>query len=167
MAQRACPSLLGESIRRPVQVLPVELAQQLMRGQVARALRDGDPQFLLRLGKPFGLHQGLAKQRMKAGLEVQQAKRFGGCGNGFVEPPRLEMNPGQLPMHERILRIELECRFQERASRLQVPQLGQRAGDPLVHALVHSISLGQFLQILPRFGRPFFQQGLADQQPLH
>ena len=92
--ERQRPAFMGESVVWPSQVLPVQTAQQFMGCQVARALRHSDQQFLLGIGKPLGFHECMTQQGMDAGLEVQQAERFGGGADRFLETPRLKMDGG-------------------------------------------------------------------------
>ena len=65
---------MSEGVGRAIKTFTVELREQVVCGDVTRALRDGDKQFPLSLVKAFGFHEGLAEKRVKAGLKIEQAE---------------------------------------------------------------------------------------------
>src|SRR5437868_11757489 len=106
-----------------------------MAGKIARTLRHRDPQLLFGLVEAVGLHQCLAQKRMNAGLEIEQAKRFGGSADRPVEASGLEMYGSELRVHGGIFGIGFEGLLEEHARRLKIAELGKRAGDALVQSI--------------------------------
>ena len=76
-----------------------------MACQVARALSHRHLQLLFGLGKPAGLQQRLAQERVDGGLKIEQAEGLSGGADGFRETAGLKVNRSQLGVNEGILRI--------------------------------------------------------------
>ena len=77
------------------------------------------------------------------------------------------MNACQLGQHERVFRIHRQGRFEQGSSLVQLTQLSERRGDPLIHTVVFAGSAIEFFEVNASLMRLFFQQRLADAKPFH
>jgi len=112
-------------------MVAVKLREQVVCGDVPRALRDGDEQFSFSVVEAFHFHQSLPKKRVKAGLKIEQAERFNSGRDSLVESAGAKMDPRQLRVHEGIVRIALESRFQQLSGFVHFAKLHKRARDAL------------------------------------
>src|SRR5258708_7846678 len=101
-----------------------------MSGQVPRTLRYRHFEFGFGFGKSLGLHQRLAQDGVNLGLEIEQAERLSGGGDGVIEPPRPEVQAGQLGMNESVLGVPAQRVVEEFVGGILVAQIGECASYP-------------------------------------
>jgi hypothetical protein len=156
---------MGKSIGGTLEVLLVKLREQIVSGDVAGALRNGDEQFTFGFVKAFRFHKSLAEKGVKAGLKVEQAQRFNGGSHGFIESAGAKMNACELRVYKGIFAIVIEGGFEQHTRFVHFSEFDERAGDALAEIVVDGFGSSNFFEKWASFSGTFFEQELAGEEP--
>jgi len=156
---------VSEGVAGATEMVAVKFRQEFVRGDVSRALRDGDKQFTFGFVKTFRFDERLAEKRVEPGLKVEQAQRFDRRGDGFIKSMRSKMNARQLGVDEGIFGIFVESGFEQLTCFVHFAQLHESGGDALTEVVVYDLGSRNFFQKWTRLSGSFFEQELTGKKP--